>query len=359
LVRWIMKRWIRAALWFRFRKVSLVFHSPLPMDGGAILAGNHQNAILDSMTLASSSPRIPFTLSRASLFNNRPAAAFLGALRMIPIYRFRDGFGKMRKNAEVFAQFVDVLMNDEWLLVFPEGNHELRYTMRTFQKGIARIAFAAQVAQDWEGEIPIFPVGLQYESHSTFGSRLLIQFGPPISTVGFHDLHSQNPKEAERALTLKVFEAIKHLLILPPPDEEEYERAVRRLELNKGRFPDLMKQFRADQKILSEEVDPPSEPDPKRNRWRKLAGYVLSVPGLVLHLPAILLVLALEKIFIGDAHLIPAARFAAGGLFVPPWYLVALCVWYPLTQSLALALLLLGLMPMSLWLWSRTWYWTR
>jgi len=359
LVRWIMKRWIRAAVWFRFRKVSLVFHSPLPMDGGAILAGNHQNAILDSLTLASSSPRTPFTLSRASLFNNRAAAAFLGALRMIPIYRFRDGFGKMRKNAEVFAQFVEVLGNDEWLLMFPEGNHELRYTMRTFQKGIARIAFAAQVAQDWEGEIPIIPVGLQYESHSTFGSRLLIQFGPPISTVAFQAVHSRNPKEAERALTQKVFDEIKHLLVLPPPDEEGYERAVRRLELNKGRFPDLMEQFRADQKTLSGEVDPPPGPHPRRNRWRKMAGYVLSLPGLVLHLPAILLVLALEKAFMRDAHLIPAARFTAGGLFVPPWYLLALCISHLLTQSLALDLLLLGLMPMSLWLWSRTWYWTR
>jgi len=90
-----------------------------------------------------------------------------------------------------------------------------------------------------------------------------------------------------------------------------------------------------------------------------MAGYVLSLPGLVLHLPAILLVLALEKAFMRDAHLIPAARFTAGGLFVPPWYLLALCISHLLTQSLALDLLLLGLMPMSLWLWSRTWYWTR
>ena len=359
MVRWIMKRWIRAALWFRFRRVSLVFHSPLPMDGGAIFAGNHQNAILDSMTLASSSPRIPYTLSRASLFDNRFAAAFLEALRMIPIYRFRDGFGKMRKNAEVFEQFVEVLRNDEWLLVFPEGNHELRYTMRTLQKGTARIAFAAQDAQEWEKDIPIIPVGLQYESHSTFGSRLLIQFGPPVSTLAFKALHSRNPKEAERALTQKVSDDLRHLLILPPPDEEGYERAVQRLKLNKGRFPDLMEQFRADQEILSGEMDPPPPPNPKKNRWRKLAGRVLCLPGLVLHLPAILVTLALEKAFIKDEYLVPAARFAAGVLFVPIWYLLALCLWHMQARSLPLDLLLLGLMPLSLWLWSRTWFWTR
>ena len=59
VLRGIMKGWIRAALWFRFRQVSIVFHAPLPMDGGAILAGNHQNAILDSVTRAACSPEVP------------------------------------------------------------------------------------------------------------------------------------------------------------------------------------------------------------------------------------------------------------------------------------------------------------
>ncbi len=59
VVRWIMRGWIRAALWFRFRQISIVFHAPVPMEGPAIIAGNHQNAILDSMTLASCSPKGP------------------------------------------------------------------------------------------------------------------------------------------------------------------------------------------------------------------------------------------------------------------------------------------------------------
>jgi 1-acyl-sn-glycerol-3-phosphate acyltransferase len=328
------------------------------MDGGAILAGNHQNAILDSMTLASSSPRIPFTLSRASLFDNRLAAAFLESLRMIPIYRFRDGFGKMRRNAEVFQQYVKVLRNDEWLLMFPEGNHELRYTMRTFQKGIARIAFAAQEAQSWEKDIPIIPVGLQYESHTTFGGRLLIQYGSPVSTLAFKAVHSRNSKEAERDLTQRVSDEIAHLLILPPADEEAYEKAIQRWKLNKGRFPDLMQQFKADQEVLKGEADPPSGSQSVISGVRKLAGYVLSLPGLLLHLPVILLTLALERVFIGDAHLLPAARFAAGVLFVPIWYLAALWVLHLWVAPLPGGLLLAAVMPFSLWLWSRTWHWT-
>lgn len=365
VVRWIMKGWIRAALWFRFRQISIVFHAPIPTDECAIIAGSHQNAILDSLTLATWSPKVPYTLSRGALFHNRLARWFLASLRMYPIYRFRDGFGRMRKNAEVFEGFVEVLRKNGWLLIFPEGSHLLRYTLRPLQKGTARIAFAAQVAEGWVREIPIFPVGLQYESHTTFGSRLLIQFGPPVSSLAFKSAHSLNPKEAERELSARLFEGIERLSIVLPKDDEAYERVLKRWNRNKGRFPNLMDQFRSDERLLdeqqplSEEAGPPAGPDPKKSGWRKLAGYALSFPGLVLHLPAILVALAWERVVVKDVDLVPAARFAAGIVLVPPWYIVALGLWHVQARSLPLDLLLLVLMPSSLWLWSRCWHWTR
>jgi 1-acyl-sn-glycerol-3-phosphate acyltransferase len=371
IVRTIVRRWIRAALWFRFRKVTIFFHAPIPMDEGAILAGSHQNAILDSMALAVCSPKVPFTLSRGALFQSRPARWFLESLRMLPIYRFRDGFGRMRKNPEAFAGFVEVLRNNHWLSIFPEGSHHLRHTLRPFQKGIARIVFAAQDAQNWEKEIPIFPVGLQYESLTTFGSRLLIQYGPPVSSLAFKDAHDRNPKEAERALTAKLFDEMKRLLILLPPDDDAYEKALQRWSRNMGRFPDLMDQFRADERLslhkeergderpLPTEGGASSEPHPRKNWLRKVAGYALALPGLVLHLPVILVALYWERVVVNDVHLVPAGRFAAGMLLVPPWYLVALGLWHLQARSLPLDLLLLVLMPLSLWLWSRSWHWTR
>lgn len=360
LVREIVRRWIQAAVWFRFRKVTKVFHAPIPMDEAAILAGSHQNAILDSMTLAACSPKVPFTLSRGALFQKQPGRWFLESLRMLPVYRFRDGFGKMRKNPEVFAGFVEVLGNDHWLSIFPEGSHYLRHTLRPFQKGIARIVFAAQNAQNWEKEIPIFPVGLQYESLTTFGSRLLIQYGPPVSSLAFKDAHERNPKEAERALTAKLFHEMKRLLILLPSDDEAYEKALQRWNLNKGRFPDLMDQFRADERLLAHaEGESYSGPRPLKNSLRRVAGSLLSLPGFILHLPVIFVTLVWEKSVVRDVHLVPAGRFAAGMLLTPPWYLLALGLLHFQARSFLLDLLFLVLMPLSLWLWSRCWHWTR
>jgi 1-acyl-sn-glycerol-3-phosphate acyltransferase len=397
ILRWIMATWVKVALWFRFRRISFVFHTPIATDGPAIIAGNHQNGILDTMILAARSPRGPYTLSRGSLFKVPAADWFLRSLRFLPVFRFRDGFGQMRRNAEMFHQFVEVLEKNGWLLIFPEGSHFRRFTLRPLQKGLARIAFAAQEAWGWRREIPILPVGLQYESHTAFGSRLLIQFGPPLSSLAYRDLHSRSAKEAERALTAELFEAMKRLILLPPEEDEAYREALRRWEENRNRFRDLEEQFRADRELLSqiragpEQGTPPLEdtlpgPDGRENggrvwaaasggegrsesipptrrgtcrMWRKLAGYGLSLPGLLLHLLPLLGIIAWEKAFVRDWHLAPAVRFTVGMFLIPVWYVLALALWHRHTGSLLSGLLLLAPMPFFLWLWSRCWHWTR
>jgi 1-acyl-sn-glycerol-3-phosphate acyltransferase len=355
----LMRAWVRTALWFRFRRISRVFHAPPPLTEAAILAGNHQNGHLDSLTLASSSPRVPYTLSRGSLFNIPVVSPLLRALQFLPVYRFRDGFGRMRRNREVFAEFVEVLGRGQWLLLFPEGSHCLKYTLRPLQKGLARIAFAAQEAQGWEKEIPVIPVGLQYESHTAFGARLLVQYGSPISTLAFKGQHGRNPKEAERALMARVFDGLRELLILPPQDEDEYDQALRRWRPYRGRWSDLMEQFRTDRSVVEGDGNAPPEPEPKRVLSKRLAGYGLSFPGVILQLPVLLAILAWEKVVMRDIHLMPAARFTVGMVLTPVYWIGALVVLLGITDSWPWASALVLLWPVTLWLWSRFWHWTR
>jgi hypothetical protein len=100
------------------------------------------------------------------------------------------------------------------------------------------------------------------------------------------------------------------------------------------------------------------EADSRKNPIMKPAGYVLSLPGVVLHLPVILVTLALEKWLVVDRHLVPAARWLGGMFLVPLWYLVALALCHLLTGSLPGDLILLLSMPLSLWMWSRCWHLT-
>jgi 1-acyl-sn-glycerol-3-phosphate acyltransferase len=336
LLRWIVRRWIRAALWFRFRKIQIVYHEPPDQARGTILAANHQNSLLDTLTLAALSPTMPYTLSRASLFKNPMARRFLESLRFLPVYRFRDGFKGMRRNQDMFGRFADALVQNGWLLIFAEGLHYLGFGLKPLQKGAARIAFAAQEAQGWSREIPVVPVGLQYESHTAFGGRLLIQYGAPLSTVAFRSTHAQNPKEAQRALTHALAHDLRKLLVaLPgaPPTEGEVPEEWKR---TRGRRKDLLEQFEEDRALFDEEAvgaERPSLPPPTNPPWKRVAGRILALPGMVLHLPPLAFILAWEKLILRDHHFMPSARFVEGLLLVPLWWVAAGFLAYGLTGS--------------------------
>jgi 1-acyl-sn-glycerol-3-phosphate acyltransferase len=360
LLRWILKRWIRAALWFRYREIRIVAQAPIPMDQGIIVTGNHRNSLLDSMTMAVLCPKEPYTLSRASTFDKRFARPFLRTIQMLPIYRFRDGFGKMRRNAEAFGDFTRVLSDDNWVLIFPEGSHYLKHVLRRFQKGFARIAFAAQEAQGWTKELSILPFGMQYDSLTTFGSRLLIQFGPPVSTLAYRGTYLENPKEAERDLTRDVHDAVERLLVVLPEDDEGYSRGLERWNRTRGRYSDLMEQFNADRRSVTEGdsvTDLCAGEEVGKGPLRKIAAYLLAVLGVALHLPVILPTLALEWAIVRDPNLAPSLRFVYGMLLVPIWYLTAGAAMVLFLQSLPLGLALVLILPVSLWAWSRTWHW--
>jgi len=360
MFRWIARHWIRAALWFRFRKIQVVYHEAPDRGRGTILAANHQNSLLDTLTLAALSPEMPYTLSRASLFENGAMRRVLESLRFLPVYRFRDGFKGMRRNQDMFGRFADVLVRDGWLLIFAEGLHYLGFTLKPLQKGAARIAFAAHEAQEWSREVPIVPVGLQYESHTAFGSRLLVQYGPPLSTVAFRSIHARNPKEAQRALTHALAHDLRKLLVVLPGGPPTGGQIPKEWQRTRGRRKDLLKQFEEDRVRFDEEereaartpVPPPTNPP-----WRRLAGRLLALPGIVLHLPVLGVILAWEKLVLRDHHFMPSARFLEGLFLVPVWWSAATVLAHGLTGSWLAAVLTLALLPAALWTWSRSQGW--
>jgi hypothetical protein len=97
-----------------------------------------------------------------------------------------------------------------------------------------------------------------------------------------------------------------------------------------------------------------SEEPSQRPMWKWLAGGLLAVPGILLHLPVLVIILAWEKLLIRDTHLMPAARFAEGMILVPLWYFMAGLLAYHLTGSPVVTAVAVALLPASLWAWSRS-----
>jgi 1-acyl-sn-glycerol-3-phosphate acyltransferase len=101
----------------------------LPADKPFIVAGNHQNALMDSLVLLKLLER-PVFISRADLFKKKTLLTrFLVFCRIIPSYRMRDGKENLHLNNLVFRRVAEILKNGAPIVIFPEAQH---FRQKTF-----------------------------------------------------------------------------------------------------------------------------------------------------------------------------------------------------------------------------------
>ena len=83
-----------------FRKYQVEGMENLPKDGSVIWAANHTNALMDPMVMLSSSDVRKVCVARADIFKKKWAIKALYFLRVMPIYRIRDGINAVKHNDE-------------------------------------------------------------------------------------------------------------------------------------------------------------------------------------------------------------------------------------------------------------------
>ncbi|HPI69717.1 MAG TPA: 1-acyl-sn-glycerol-3-phosphate acyltransferase [Tenuifilaceae bacterium] len=186
----------------------------IPKGKTVIFAPNHQNALIDALAILSVKTWQPVFLARADIFQKPLISKILTFLKIMPVYRIRDGYGSLHKNDEVFNKTVDVLKNQNGLCLMPEGNHGDKKRLRLpLKKGLARIAFQAEEACKGTLDIHVVPVGLDYTHYSRVGSPLHIRFGPPIRVKPMLSAYKKNPATAYKELLDLVAQGIKNEII--------------------------------------------------------------------------------------------------------------------------------------------------
>ena len=199
-----------------YRGITKVGFEHIPDKGTPfIYAVNHQNAFLDAVIVGSISPIPTYFMTRSDVFKP-PFDWFLDALKMMPIYRIRDGYSSLSKNDAIFETCKNILEQNKAILIFPEGNHGLEYFLRPLTKGVARIALKSQ--QEISPSIKIVPVGLNYFNHFHSGNRLIIKYGEPLDMKDYMELFEEHPQKGYRKLMPDIAEAMKSTLII---DEEQ------------------------------------------------------------------------------------------------------------------------------------------
>lgn len=143
----------------------------VPRRGAFILASNHLS-YLDPPLLGAACPRRLAFLARADLFRAPLLAAFMRGVHVIALQREATDIAAVR---EALAR----LRRGDAVAIFPEGGRQFSGQLGSAKRGVALLAFAA--------DVPIVPVFVRgtFEAWPPGARRLRrakirVAFGPPI-----------------------------------------------------------------------------------------------------------------------------------------------------------------------------------
>ena len=220
-----------------YRKVIVLGRENINPDHPVIFAPNHQNALMDALAVLFTNNGQNVFLARADIFKRKSIAAILYFLKILPVYRIRDGFSSVKGNDEIFIKTIDVLKNKNGLVILPEGDHAGFRRLRQLKKGICRVAFQSDEATGFSLKIKIIPVGLEFSNYSRFRQVLTVAYGKPIEVSDYYESYKVNPERALNELRSRLSDEMKGNMI-HIESEEDYGAIDELRSMINGRFSD-------------------------------------------------------------------------------------------------------------------------
>ncbi len=218
----VLRYYVDFALKVSYRNLRYVGRENVPQDGAVIYAPNHTNALMDALVILAMDHKAKVFVARADIFRNPTLAKVLSFLKIMPIMRMRDGMDEVRKNNETIEKAVDVLRDKVPFCIFPEGQHQAKYSSLPLSKGIFRIAFQAQ---DLMPDMPLYivPVGIRYGHFFRFRSTVRVQVGDPINVKEFLAQNPDNTPQEQMNILKDILAERMRSSIFYIPDDENYD----------------------------------------------------------------------------------------------------------------------------------------
>lgn len=192
-------RYVRLATRLCYRRFHVTGKQRIPEDAHVILVSNHSNALMDPLVMLLAVGKKIVFMARADIFRRPFVRSILTWLRILPIYRIRDGYDAVRSNDSAIAQAVDVVVHRTPLCLYPEGTHRTMHSLLRLSKGLFHIALDAHDA----GAQPVYivPVGIEYSDYFRFRADVEVTVGELINVSEFvEDFKSTSglsPREGE------------------------------------------------------------------------------------------------------------------------------------------------------------------
>ena len=217
-----LRYYVDLALKLSYRHIKYVGRERIPTDGAVIYAPNHTNALMDALVILAMDRKPKVFVARADIFRKPILAKIFRFLKIMPIMRMRDGMDEVKKNNETIEKAVDVLRDRVHFCIFPEGQHQTKYSAQPLAKGIFRIAFQAQELMP---DMPLYivPVGMRYGNFFRFRSTLRVQIGEPIDVREFLASHPDNTVAEQMNIIKELLDERLKEAIFYIPNDEHYD----------------------------------------------------------------------------------------------------------------------------------------
>ena len=220
-----LRHYVDVVVKLSYREIRFVGRDRIPKDGAVIYAPNHTGTLMDAMVLLAMDQSPKVFVARADIFKNPKIAKILTFLKIMPIMRMRDGIDEVKRNNETIEKAVDVLRDRIPFCIFPEGQHQTKFSTLPLSKGIFRIAFQAQEMMP-EKPLYIVPIGIRYGNFFRFRSTVRVQIGDPINVRDFFAENSElNPQEQMNVMRGMLEERMRDSIFYIPNDED-YEATL-------------------------------------------------------------------------------------------------------------------------------------
>jgi len=214
---YIFKIYIKTGLFFYSKKIKVSGKENIPKRGAILFTANHPNGLIDPLLIATQINRKVHFLVQAAVFKSKITAFLFNLLGMMPIYRIRDGIKQLSKNEVIFNKCQQLLKNNKTLLIFPEGSHNKKRTIRPLSKGFTRILFGT-INNYPETKVYIVPIGITYQNSSSYPSKTAINIGKPILANKYYNKTEIN-KSVNEIKTI-VANQLKNLTVHIKDDED-------------------------------------------------------------------------------------------------------------------------------------------
>lgn len=178
-----------------YNSVTICGKENIPAGSPYIIAPCHQNALMDPMVILLLNKRPVVFLCRGDLFANATARRWLTFLKILPVYRMRDGRDQLSKNDDTFEASIETLRAGVPVCIMAEGTHNDRHQLLPLSKGTFRIAAKTQQLLG-DKDLYILPVGIDYDDYEAPYSNVVVNVGAPMAVREYTERYGEEGMEA-------------------------------------------------------------------------------------------------------------------------------------------------------------------